>query len=224
MGVEMYEANVAYFGSNFVLPDIGHSFEQAYGQTMLGTSIGPAGNRQESGSLGFYLKVEHGGDEEIMAITCHHVVAPGTYLSQPKPSPFRLANSLGLAGKDAPIRPVDPPITMQSPSYGDHLAWTAKLDKAIQNSADIHGFFTAMTGQEYSEEENENSLRLQTARTLLRDIGLVRISSGMLNVVNNGHDECRLDWALIGLTGSRFAAGLEDLNNVSTSVARAAAQ
>ena len=44
---------------------------------MLGTSIGPTGNSDSTGSLGFYLKIEYHEGTEVFAVTCHHVVAPG---------------------------------------------------------------------------------------------------------------------------------------------------
>jgi hypothetical protein len=225
MGVVIGEATVVCFGSDFALPSTGYSFTEVYGPPMLGTSLGPAGNSDQSGSLGFYLKVEHQGSVDVVAITCHHVVAPGASLPRPNPSPFRLANSLGLTGKETPVRAQDPALTIQSPSEADHHSWTAGLEEAIQDLAAIQDFFAAMRGQECSEDGNENSLRLQTAQALSRDIGLVHISSGMTDVLQDGgRYGCRLDWALIELMGSRFAAGLEHLDNVSSSVARAAAQ
>ncbi|KAK3344241.1 hypothetical protein B0T25DRAFT_556493 [Lasiosphaeria hispida] len=197
MGIEICESAVTYFGSDFQLPGVGCSFAQAYGQPMLGTSIGPAGDSGQTGSLGFYLKVEYQGNTDVLAITCHHVIAPG---------------------KEAPVRPQDPPLTIESPGQVDHNAWTAGLAQAVKNSAAIDDFFAGMQSTTAGPSQVDHNagtaglsdeLRLQTAHTFSRDIGLVHISSGMSDII---HD-CRLDWALVELRASQFADGLERLSN-----------
>jgi hypothetical protein len=83
MGVEICEAEAIHLTSTSEpsIPGIGMSFEQVYNNTpTLGTSIGPAGNGSSTGSLGFYLNVEHQGKTQVFAVTCHHVVAPSMHL------------------------------------------------------------------------------------------------------------------------------------------------
>jgi len=159
-------------------------------------SIGPAGDIDQSGSLGFYLKVEYEGSIDVLAITCHHVVTPDN---------------------EAPVCLLAP-ITMESPSQADHNAWTAALTLAIQDSTVINGFYTAMQGTTASPGQIDDKLttagmsdelRLRTAQNFSRNTGLVHISSGMTDVLCGR----RLDWALVGLTGSRFASGQQSLSN-----------
>jgi len=112
------------------------------------------------------------------------------------------------------------PITMESPSRADHNAWTAALMVAAQDSTVINGFYTTMQGATASPGQindklatagMSDELRLQNAQNFSRDTGLVHISSGMTDVLCGR----RLDWALVGLTGSQFAGGIQNLSNVS---------
>jgi len=81
MGVEICEAEAVYFNPalDASISGMGMSFEQVYNTNnpMLGTSIGPTGDGDSTGSLGFYVKIEYHGKTEAFAVTCHHVVAPG---------------------------------------------------------------------------------------------------------------------------------------------------
>jgi len=88
MGVEICESAVTRFCPALLLTDTTWSFSQTYGPPMLGMGIGLAGNCDQSGSLGFYLKVEYEGNIQGFAITCHHIVAPG--ISLPALHPYLL--------------------------------------------------------------------------------------------------------------------------------------
>ena len=81
MGVEICESAVTLFSPDLQLPNMACSFTQTYGPPMLGRSVGPAGDSDQCGSLGFYLKVEYRESVEVFAITCHHVIAPGVFSS-----------------------------------------------------------------------------------------------------------------------------------------------
>jgi len=181
-------------------------------------SISPAGNSDRSGSLGFYLKVEYEGSIDILVITCHHVVTPGIYLFPPEYT-LPLTNNSRLVENEAPICLLAS-ITMESPSQADHNAWTAALTLAIQDSTVINGFYAAIQGTTANPGQIDDKLttagmsdelRLRTAQNFSRNTGLVYISSGMTDVLCGR----RLDWALVGLTGSRFASGQPSLSNVS---------
>jgi hypothetical protein len=93
---------------------------------------------------------------------------------------------------------------------------------AIQDSTVLHNFYTAMQGNTTASPAQQlddnpqtagmsDESRLQMAQNFSRNIGLVHISSGMTDILCSR----RLDWALVGLTASRFAGGIENLSNVS---------
>ncbi|KAK0707315.1 hypothetical protein B0H67DRAFT_647512 [Lasiosphaeris hirsuta] len=197
MGVEICESAVTFFGPDLLLLDTAYSFAQTYGPPTLGIGIGPADGSGQSGSLGFYLKVEYEGSIDVLALTCHHVVAPGN---------------------DAPVC-LEDPIVIESPPQADHDAWIATLILAIQDSTVNHNFYTAMQGTTANPAQvDDNSqtacmsdeLRLRIAQNFSRNTGLVRISSGMTADVLCSR---RLDWALVELTASQFAGGMENLSN-----------
>ena len=182
MGVEICQSTVTFFGTELLLPNTASSFSQTYGPPMLGMSTGPAGDSGQSGSLGLYLKVEYEGSIDVFAITCHHVVAPGIYLFPPEYTLPFANNNLRLVDNEAPVCHLAP-ITMESPSQADHDAWTAALMLAVQDSAAINGFYTAMQGATASPDGMSDELRLRSAQNFSRDTGLVHISSGMTDVL-----------------------------------------
>ncbi|KAK0711743.1 hypothetical protein B0H67DRAFT_611756 [Lasiosphaeris hirsuta] len=150
MGIEICASSVTHFGSDLEIPGQALSFDQTYGQPMLGMGISPAGDSSQMGSLGFYLKVEYPDHVEVLALTCHHVVAPG---------------------EEAPVRPEDPPIKIDSPSQADHDAWVAELARAFYNSADIHDFFSSKVNYNAPTVGRSDELRLGTARRFSPHIG-----------------------------------------------------
>ena len=130
-------------------------------------------------------------------------------------TPFSLANSLGLAGNEAPVRP-EGLVAIESPSYADHNVWTTALAQAIQDSAAINDFFAGMQGGPSKAGDDArvavlaDEPLLRIAQTFPRNIGRVCVSSGMLDTL----DSRRLDWALVELTAPQFAGDVEYLSNV----------
>lgn len=98
IGVEICEAEAINFNStsDLFISGVGISFEHAYSKPMLGTSIGPAGDGSTSGSLGFYLKIEHQGKTEVLAVTCCQFVAPGMYILLVFSIPYSFTNQPGI--------------------------------------------------------------------------------------------------------------------------------
>ena len=97
-----------------------------------------------------------------------------------------------------------------SPSNADHAVWLQDLDRPALGSHDglsvgraesyFHGLFS----------DNSDESRLNTAKTLNRQLGPVLLSSGMTEAcLGTG---CRLDWAIIDVT-NRFSTAMP--SNVS---------
>lgn len=181
---------------------------------MLGTSIGPVGNSSASGTLGFYLKIEHQGKTEIFTVTCHHVVAPGMYITPFHMILLAFINQLETLGIEAAVDTQKSPLQVESPSKGDHDTWVAELVRILSSSARINGFFAGMNLGMPVDRSYE--AQLQTALAFSRQIGPVRyVTSGLTEKSRLYHD-CRLDWALVECTAPRFSSGLDGLSNVST--------
>lgn len=199
MGVEICEAEAVHLNSTTerFASGIGISFEQAYNEPILGTSIGPAGDASTSGSLGFYVKIERQGNMQVFAVTCHHVVAPGLYILLVCLFLPGFINQPRILGVEIAVDAEKSPIQVESPSQADHDTWTAKLAQVPGFSADMKDLCTSMGVS--VPDKGSNDTRLQTALAFSRHLGSVRgVTSGMTEK-SQLHYDCRLDWALIEL-------------------------
>jgi hypothetical protein len=89
----MYEAEIKTTGNanptNVVIHGTALTLDDVYqtGVPMLGTSIGAHDNAESCGSMGFFVKVTVGDEaQQLCAVTCHHVVAPGTFSGRATPN------------------------------------------------------------------------------------------------------------------------------------------
>ncbi|KAK2623620.1 hypothetical protein QTJ16_006801 [Diplocarpon rosae] len=140
-----------------------------------GCSVGVAGRRPDSGSLGGWLKLVRKETGEVFRgfLTCYHVIATGDKEQAAKNSYF----GIGLVGEHSDL---NPHIEVVWPSEHDREAWKSDIQTLIARGD--------------ATNANRSTLAMLSHEDTMKPIGSVRFASGFEKQAESG---ARLDWAFV---------------------------